>query len=407
MFFECNSTRYCESFPGGPPPTYVGLPVMKLRQSEVSPEQAWKYAIEVYSSAKLTNIADKYVAIAGIARKIKETTDDEYLAGLWRRDFERQLCWSNTGARVVRPQAPRSPSWSWLAIDEEVGTELFSIHDEAQRTIPLVHVHDVEVVLENVDQPMGSVKSAVLSVRGKVKKAKWRIEEGYGEGDFRRYQIIISDLPAHLLRADDDDSHFFHRPDFLPSARELRIEIFTLPTNINQHSRGRDGVQGLVLMRSRRRRNEYVRLGCFFCSDAIGACLLSQALVTSRATDVQEVSDHRPLPKTARPLRPYDSQDTALLQEAKEARMRRFSPIVSRWVTSQRVTNLIGIEEGFEEAELPFAFTEQDDESAMAIEAEEEAAEEWRVWEVFDGLGLGSPYAAGQEAIPSKIIHIV
>lgn len=46
-----------------------------------------------YSRCKLTLSRDRLVAISDLARVLAGESGDEYVAGMWRKDLELQLCW--------------------------------------------------------------------------------------------------------------------------------------------------------------------------------------------------------------------------------------------------------------------------------------------------------------------------
>lgn len=77
--------------------------------------RAWPSIIESYIAAKLTFERDRMVAIAGLAKIVQNENDDQYFAGLWRKDIELQLIW-----KVMEPRQKkadyRGPSWSWASI---------------------------------------------------------------------------------------------------------------------------------------------------------------------------------------------------------------------------------------------------------------------------------------------------
>lgn len=53
---------------------------------------------------------DKVVAISGIARATRDQIDDDYVAGMWRRGLEGQLCWYVFNSKSPRPTPYRAPS---------------------------------------------------------------------------------------------------------------------------------------------------------------------------------------------------------------------------------------------------------------------------------------------------------
>jgi hypothetical protein len=78
----------------------------------------WSWIVERYACSELTCAADKLVAISGLAREIQMQTRDQYVAGMWRKDLEFQLCWDNLVGQQCQRVAPyRAPTWSWASLD--------------------------------------------------------------------------------------------------------------------------------------------------------------------------------------------------------------------------------------------------------------------------------------------------
>lgn len=383
MYFECNSTRCCESLPNGPPPVYVGEHPMKLMYPRVDPMKAWHSAVDAYTPAALTKSTDKYIAIAGIARKMQEATGDEYVAGLWRRGLTYQLLWSTQATGTHGPHQCRPPTWSWLKINEKISP----IFGRGEGEL-LVTNTAARVDLEDSTQPMGTIKSATLYTRGKVKKVKWNIKHEYGTGDFRRYQITLSNLTANLRNPDDRTSHMFCRPDFLPTESMLQSDIFALPIKAESRRSESPGgeVQGLLLMRSRKKRDQYVRVGWFACSYEVAAKMLSQRF------------NRGPMP---------DDSDSTARQLRNDEKRQVLRSTFQRWVSSRRAPPMIlDMESG--EAPCPAAFTvEEDEETAVAKEKQVEAEEAWRVCDLFYRLYNVTPYEPDEEDVPSRDVEII
>jgi hypothetical protein len=59
----------------------------------------WVEVVESYGRCSITNPEDRLIAIAGIAKSLQPLMNDEYLAGLWKKDLPYNLVWSlvNTG----------------------------------------------------------------------------------------------------------------------------------------------------------------------------------------------------------------------------------------------------------------------------------------------------------------------
>ncbi|KAI1394385.1 heterokaryon incompatibility protein-domain-containing protein [Hypoxylon trugodes] len=80
----------------------------------------WKDLVEDYTKRLLTKSSDRFPALSGVAAKYQlARSDDEYLAGLWRRTIDEDLAW-----RVESPAPPNRlrgriegiPSWSWASL---------------------------------------------------------------------------------------------------------------------------------------------------------------------------------------------------------------------------------------------------------------------------------------------------
>jgi len=95
----------------------------------------WYSAVERFTTRRLTFEKDKFPAIAGIAARFRQLMFDRlnmevfptYLAGLWKEDLERGLCWGSTDAMTGmvdnntrgifgRSSMDMAPSWSWASI---------------------------------------------------------------------------------------------------------------------------------------------------------------------------------------------------------------------------------------------------------------------------------------------------
>jgi hypothetical protein len=82
----------------------------------------WEKLVEDYTSRSMTNPQDRLSAVAGIAEKRYEETQDQYLMGLWKSNLKNDLLW-----RVVDPTTSSRisgleevPTWSWVAVNSSV-----------------------------------------------------------------------------------------------------------------------------------------------------------------------------------------------------------------------------------------------------------------------------------------------
>lgn len=95
MFWECKTKIASSVSPEGLLNDFLfrldnRMPLMEL----------WSNIVEQYSRCNLTRLVDKVIALSGVARKINEETGITYLAGLWRKKIEIQLCWYTWNAKL-------------------------------------------------------------------------------------------------------------------------------------------------------------------------------------------------------------------------------------------------------------------------------------------------------------------
>jgi len=117
---------------------------MELAVPSVYCFEVWKRVVETYSKMRLTKATDKLIALAGIAkimsRRIFNGRDEDYVAGMWRKNLESQLLWRvdpavlKDGTYHFHSERPgmeeyRAPSFSWAAIDCERGINYADVTD--------------------------------------------------------------------------------------------------------------------------------------------------------------------------------------------------------------------------------------------------------------------------------------
>jgi hypothetical protein len=120
VFWECHQKIACETFIEQFP-TSLAYHDSFFKKEPIS-RSMWGWIVERYSGCKLTKPKDKLVAISGVARIIQEQTRDQYIAGMWRKDLELQLCWFKPPGvwQDQRVLPYRAPTWSWASLDCEI-----------------------------------------------------------------------------------------------------------------------------------------------------------------------------------------------------------------------------------------------------------------------------------------------
>ncbi|KAF1926799.1 HET-domain-containing protein [Didymella exigua CBS 183.55] len=88
------------------------------------PNDNWTELVDEYVSRQLTNPADRFPALSGIAKLFAKATGDDYVAGLWSSDILRQCLWKgyrgvNSLEKLLESLSVNNsddyicPSWSW------------------------------------------------------------------------------------------------------------------------------------------------------------------------------------------------------------------------------------------------------------------------------------------------------
>lgn len=161
VFWECDGESACETCPGGYLRRAINFCPYELKRSGMD-RSNWDDLVSQYSGARLTQSSDRLIAIEGLARSIQATTNDEYVAGMWKEWIERQLAWSPS--EEFRPIPNTScPSWSWASGIGAVSLPLvwFSGNTNSPAYITL---HDLQVQYFSTNT-FRDVKSAVIRLR--------------------------------------------------------------------------------------------------------------------------------------------------------------------------------------------------------------------------------------------------
>jgi hypothetical protein len=148
IFWECKASNAAETFPHG----LEAWPVRTSRWSAMkkkmpstddgaSPFQVsgmgyrdLEAVVRFYSTTSLTHNTNKLIAISAIAKQYAVALGDEYVAGLWRRDLLRQLCWIKSGPRLGQNQPKegslqyQAPSWSWASLNSPAANHVLQFN---------------------------------------------------------------------------------------------------------------------------------------------------------------------------------------------------------------------------------------------------------------------------------------
>lgn len=126
VYWECLELTASEQYPNGCPNVAQHIerkPSMEVRRQDDF-MYIWKNLRDNYSKATLSRKSDKLIALAGIASEFRKSTEDEYIAGLWKKKLHKHLCWihslATSDTNRSRISADIAPTWSWASLDGPV-----------------------------------------------------------------------------------------------------------------------------------------------------------------------------------------------------------------------------------------------------------------------------------------------
>ncbi|ETN40172.1 uncharacterized protein HMPREF1541_04448 [Cyphellophora europaea CBS 101466] len=318
MFWECRQHKACEAYPLGIPTQFsnertrdwrAGVQMFNpesrtpgviktsilaavsawfsgwLRPSKPTPHvipcqeayEFWSRTVERYMECGLTFQSDKLVAIAGLAKKVCETTGERYLAGLWDNvQLPQSLLWyvpvreqagGSPSKRAPSLGSPdyRAPSWSWASIDAKITWDW---------PAPCGRVL-ITILETNIERERGSGTSAITSARMDIKgiliSAKLQISHNDAGERSEEDGSYIMTFPGKASETNDSGSTRTARQiepmvflDISLSSTEAD-EFFFLPVCTDWRSRAGlsiAAVAGLLLKRARcGKENMYERIG--------------------------------------------------------------------------------------------------------------------------------------------------
>jgi hypothetical protein len=133
----------------------------------VDPYYVWNKILLAYSGRALKKNTDKLVAISAVAKKIQEMTEDQYVAGLWRKHFEHHLLWLADQSNERRKRATQyiAPSWSWASVNTTIRPHIY-IRPGSPTMVQILEVK-IETLTSDVT---GQVSGGYLKLRGWLKK---------------------------------------------------------------------------------------------------------------------------------------------------------------------------------------------------------------------------------------------
>jgi hypothetical protein len=238
---------------GGLPSSHVGLldRAYKMYEGIRAKDRNcrnWMDIVEQYTCRQLSDELDQLPAISGIAQAWARTSNDNYLAGLWKSHLPLGLLWSCAQPfRQGNFQAYRAPSWSWASVIGQVDW----FNRNFTEVDPALEVVSSVINPAYPQAPYGAVQSGLLIVQGLLQRTVFN---------------NAPELPA-LTNEDDEyldldlaDVHLDFWDEILVSKVE-GSRIFSLQICCFDESTGK-GPSGLLLATNDG--EEFFRIGMFF-----------------------------------------------------------------------------------------------------------------------------------------------
>ena len=128
--------------------------------------------VEGYTTCTLTEEQDKLIAIQGLANIYKSLRDDDYLAGLWRKQLPSGLMWTTRnglqakGETTYRPKTYRAPTWSWASVEGTIEISL-EVDPEEETSVELCQVLEAKTMSLGEDTT-GQVTDGYIKLRGRL-----------------------------------------------------------------------------------------------------------------------------------------------------------------------------------------------------------------------------------------------
>ncbi|KAK0107959.1 hypothetical protein ONS96_003742 [Cadophora gregata f. sp. sojae] len=199
-----------------------------------TPLNRWLDGVELYSRLRITDITDRLPALAGLATIFSTRIHSEYVAGHWKSDLPRSLCWKVVGEERDGPESGTqmifgkrcvpycAPSWSWTSVDLSstgIATS-FEARITFEHLIMTDFVPDGRFKLINVQcttdpvSPFGKVTEGSLTFHAPVLRTGLYLDDAAFDAEY------YIEFPNRLQLANLDFSH--EHLEFCNSKRSLQ-----------------------------------------------------------------------------------------------------------------------------------------------------------------------------------------
>lgn len=199
LFWECLTECGCETTPKGlphdvrnrhrldrfkfdervltwkPKTSYRRARGLRSSRTESQLWAQWDRILKSYSRTLLTFESDKLIALSGISRAIQRELQDEYIAGLWKKDIIIQLAWTtgiyfHKDGKMVpsRTKEYIAPSWSWASVNGPIENAIRKNKLEFRSQIQAVAVYLGHRLAYVGNDKFGQVKSGYIQIQAPI-----------------------------------------------------------------------------------------------------------------------------------------------------------------------------------------------------------------------------------------------
>ncbi|KAF2165898.1 hypothetical protein M409DRAFT_23630 [Zasmidium cellare ATCC 36951] len=192
FMWECSELRATEYEPLGTSSDFVArdhgllnVNVIGRREKDFIVGTYWRQVVEAFSQLQISFPSDRLPALAGIASKVQEYTDDIYIAGHFESSLLGSLLWSTlrpvTPVKVTRNAG--APSWAWASTSAPVTFASLDATDYPSRNPERIEweaeIIDVSAQPASRQNPFSWLSLGALRIRGRLKE--WKSGEDVAE----------------------------------------------------------------------------------------------------------------------------------------------------------------------------------------------------------------------------------
>ncbi|KAF2266523.1 HET-domain-containing protein [Lojkania enalia] len=177
------------------------LPMVEYNKAVMKQRLVWFNLVARYTNRALTKQTDVLPALSGIAQAIARSTNDEYLAGLWKSYLPYCLLWASAWhidhglATHSRPERYLAPSWSWASVKGRIEYIWWTVSWYAYNPNPdpayVPNILSIEIQPAKSDV-YGMLKGGMLQLQGKLKPGYTKNEKYVKGSQFQDRETVYS-----------------------------------------------------------------------------------------------------------------------------------------------------------------------------------------------------------------------